>query len=67
MQRSIVGSALDLLERTWIPRTTVQTPFHWDNDLWREASMRVDDNNREALAREGDKRRQRQAEVKKGR
>jgi hypothetical protein len=65
MQRSIVETALDLLERAWIPRTTVQTPFRWDNDEWREAFMRVDDNNREALAREGEERRRRQAEAKK--
>jgi D-proline reductase (dithiol) PrdB len=67
MQRSIVGSALDLLERAWAPRTTIQTPYQWDNDEWREAFMRVDDTNREALAIEGDTRRQRQAEAKKGR
>lgn len=65
MQSSIMGSALDLLERAWAPRTTIQTPYQWDNDEWREAFMRVDDTNREALAREGDKRRQRQAEAKK--
>ncbi|MFH1078811.1 MAG: hypothetical protein V1766_00880 [Pseudomonadota bacterium] len=64
MQRSIVGSALDLLERAWMPRTTVQTPFRWANDLWREAYMRVDETNREALARAGDKRRQLQEERK---
>jgi hypothetical protein len=61
-----VGTALDLLERAWIARTTVQTPFRWANDEWRDAFMRVDDRNREALAREGDERRQRQAEAKKG-
>ena len=33
MQHSLVGSALDLLDRAWMPRTTVQTPFHWDNDV----------------------------------
>jgi hypothetical protein len=67
MQRSIVGSALDLLERAWMPRTTIQTPFHWENDTWRDAFMRVDDSNREALARAGEERRLRQAEVKTGR
>ena len=64
MQHSIVGSALDLLERAWMPRTTVQTPFHWDNDAWRDSFMRVDDSNREALARAGEERRRRQAELK---
>jgi D-proline reductase (dithiol) PrdB len=67
MQRSIVGSALNLLDRAWMPRTTVQTPFRWDNDAWRDAYMRVDESNREAFAREGEERRRRQAEVKTGR
>ena len=65
MQRSIVGIALDLLEKAWMPRTTVQTPFRWDNEEWRNAFMRVDDSNREALAREGEERRRRQAREKK--
>ena len=65
MQKSIVGTALDLLERAWIARTTVQTPFHWENEDWRKNFMRVDDSNREALAREGEERRRFQAEAKK--
>ena len=64
MQRSIVGTALDLLDRAWMPRTTIQTPFLWGNDEWRDAFMRVDENNREALARAGEERRRRQAEAK---
>jgi hypothetical protein len=64
MQRSIVGSALDLLDRAWMPRTTVQTPFHWGSDTWRDAFCRVDGSNREALARAGEERRRRQAEMK---
>ena len=67
MQRSIVGSALTLLERAWMPRTTVQTPFVWDNDGWRDAFMRVDDGNREALIRQGEERRRLQAQRKAGR
>jgi D-proline reductase (dithiol) PrdB len=66
MQRLIVGTALDLLERAWMARTTVQTPFRWGSDGWRDAFMRVDDSNREALAREGEERRRLQAEAKKG-
>jgi hypothetical protein len=66
MQRSIVGTALDLLEKAWMPRTTVQTPFRWDNEDWRLAFMRVDESNREALARAGEERRRLQAEAKKG-
>ena len=64
MQSAIVGCALDLLERAWMPRTTVQTPFRWENDRWRDAFMRVDDSNREALARAGEERRRKQAEGK---
>jgi len=67
MQRSIVGSALDLLDRAWMARTTVQTQFRWGSDAWRDAFMRVDAGNREALAREGEERRRRQAEIKAGR
>jgi D-proline reductase (dithiol) PrdB len=67
MQRTIVGSALALLERAWMPRTTVQTPFRWENDAWRDAFMRVDASNRETLARQGEERRRRQAEAKASR
>ncbi len=66
MQRSIMGTALDLLERAWMARTTVQTPFRWESEEWRDAFMRVDDRNREALGRAGEERRRRQAETKKG-
>ena len=67
MQYSIMGMALDLLERAWMPRTTVQTPFQWDNEEWREKFMRVDESNHEALAKEGEMRRQFQADMKKNR
>jgi hypothetical protein len=66
MQRSIVGCALDLLARAWVPRTTVQTPFQWENDAWRDAFFRVDDNNREMLAQAGKERRRLQSEPKPG-
>jgi hypothetical protein len=65
MQGRIVGAGLLMLERAWMPRTTVQTPFRWGSDAWRDAFMRVDENNREALARKGEERRRRQAEAKK--
>ncbi len=61
MQRAIVGIALDLAERAWMPRSTVQAPFEWGDDGWRDRYMLVDDSNREALAREGEQRRARQA------
>jgi D-proline reductase (dithiol) PrdB len=65
MQRTIVGTAIESLSRAWMPRTTIQTPFAWGHEEWREAFMRVDDGNREALAREGEERRRLQAETKK--
>ncbi len=64
MQSAILGIALDLLERAWMPRTTVQTPYRWHNDEWRDAFMRVDDGNRETLARQGKERRDLQANLK---
>ena len=67
MQHSIMGMALNLLERAWMPRTTIQTPFRWDHDEWRDKFMRVDESNLEALANEGSMRRQFQAEMKKDR
>lgn len=67
MQREIVGTALDLLEKAWMPRTTVQTPFVWDtqdDERWRDNFMRVDDTNRAALAAAGEQRRADQAAAK---
>jgi D-proline reductase (dithiol) PrdB len=63
-QRVIVGLALDLLERAWQPRITLQTPFAWENEEWRNNFMRVDETNRQALAHEGDERRRLQAASK---
>jgi len=65
MQQAILGVALDLLERAWMPRTTIQTPYQWPDDEWREGFMKVDASNREDLARQGKKRRELQAELKK--
>jgi D-proline reductase (dithiol) PrdB len=67
MQKAVVAAGLDLLERAWMPRTTVQTPFYWESEEWRNDFMRVDDSNREALAREGEERRRFQAEAKEKR
>jgi hypothetical protein len=66
MQHAIVGMALNLLERAWMPRTTVQTPFQWPDEAWRKNFMRVDESNREALARAGEERRQLQVQMKEG-
>lgn len=64
MQRSIVGLALDTLEKAFVPRTTVQAPFVWDADDegWRDRFMHVGDDNRAELAAAGELRRQLQSE-----
>jgi hypothetical protein len=42
MQRTIMAMALDLLESARHPRTTLQTPFQWDDGgAWRETYMRL--------------------------
>ena len=65
MQRSIVGYGLDLLETAISPRTTVQTPFTWDEaGEWRGNFMRIDESNAEALRRSGKIRRAQQAKRK---
>lgn len=61
MQHEIVGYGLDLLEGARAPRTTMQTPFVWDESGgWRENYMRIDESNVEALRRAGEQRRARQ-------
>ena len=68
MQQAVISAALELVEKAWQPRTTVQAPFAWtpdENDLWRDRYMRVDDSNREALAQAGRERRERQAQAKR--
>ena len=68
MQRAIVGIALDLLESATLPRTTVQTPFVWDeaDESWKDVFARVDDRNREALHRIGEARRAAQRGARSG-
>jgi len=70
MQQAVIGGALDLLEKAWQPRTTVQVPIAWEldeNDLWRDRFMRVDDSNREALAEAGRERREQQQQARQQR
>ena len=58
MQREIVGHALDLLESARLPRTTVQTPFVWDDDdSWKKRYARVDAADADRLRRAGEARR----------
>ena len=43
MQRAIVSLGLDLLEKAFVPRTTVQTPFVWsDDESWRGEYMGIE-------------------------
>ncbi|MBT8241718.1 MAG: hypothetical protein HKN94_13740 [Acidimicrobiales bacterium] len=65
MQRAILELALQTLESAPAPRTTVQAPFDWGSDEWRDNYMRVDDSNRDELRRLGDERRAKQATAKK--
>ena len=68
MQQALVGEALDLLEKSWQPRTTLQSSFVWinnENEIWRDRYMHVDDSNRETLAEEGRNRREEQRKSKK--
>ena len=58
MQRDIVAYAFDLLETASLPRTTVQTPFVWDEDAsWKQRYARVDAESSERLRRAGEARR----------
>jgi len=60
MQAEIAELSLDLLEKAFVPRTTVQAPFVWDpeDEGWRDRFMHVGDDNREQLAAAGRERRE---------
>lgn len=64
MQAAIAELALDVLEKAFVPRTTVTAPFSWDDadDDWRLRFMHVGDDNRAKLAADGSERRRLQAE-----
>jgi hypothetical protein len=66
MQRSIAELALDVLEHSMVPRTTVQAPVVWsaEDDGWRDRFMHVGDDNRDQLAAAGAERRRLQEEIK---
>ncbi|WP_051063021.1 hypothetical protein [Ilumatobacter nonamiensis] len=61
MQREVVSLALDVVATAIAPRTTVQAPFRWGNEEWRDNYMAVSDENREALRVAGERRRAHQA------
>lgn len=61
MQRRIVEQGLHLFETATGPQTTVVCPEVWGDDDWRDRYMAVTDDNRAALARQGDDLRRRRA------
>lgn len=54
MQDRIVRHGLSLLEQAAGPGQTVVSGESWGSDEWRDNYMRVDDSNREALAKAGE-------------
>ena len=67
MQTRIADMAIDLLERAFAPRTTVQAPVVWDeqdDSGWRERFMHVGDDNRAQLAAAGEERRKLQEQIR---
>lgn len=63
MQATTLELALDLAESAVAPRTTLQTQFRWsEDDGWRDRYMQIQD--RAALAKKGEERRNRQEQEK---
>ena len=65
-QRRIVGQALDVLDRAFAPRTTVQSSAVWTDDpeadaAWRRAFMSVDPAKAAELREAGEARRRKRA------
>ena len=54
-QRAVLDLALAVAVSAVAPRTTVQAPSRWGDDVWRDDYMAIRD--REALARAGEARR----------
>ena len=65
MQSQLLDMALELFESASLPRTTVQTPFNWDTNEWRENYMAVREEDLEALALAGKERRKSQDEKRR--
>ena len=57
MQSQLLDMALELFASATFPRTTVQTPFNWDTNEWRDNYMAVREGDLEALALAGEERR----------
>jgi len=65
-QKEIVDKAIDLLQSATASRTTVQTPFIWDNTSeWKDNFMKVDPSKIETLLELGKQRMATQAAEKK--
>ena len=60
MQSQMLDLALELLSKAIQPRTTIQSPFRWDSDEWRQNYMDLNDNNLIELALAGEERRKKQ-------
>ena len=65
MQSQLLDMALELFASASLPRTTVQTPFNWDTNEWRDNYMAVREGDLEALALAGEERRKSQEEKRK--
>ncbi|MEZ5558126.1 MAG: hypothetical protein R3E86_06195 [Pseudomonadales bacterium] len=61
MQQRIVRQGLSLFETADAPRHTVYSDETWGDDEWRRRYMEVNDDNRAALARQGEDLRRRRA------
>ena len=61
MQRSIVTTAIELLESATAPRAVTRTPFSWGSDNWRREYMEVGPHNAAELKKQGDARRKMRA------
>jgi len=57
MQRTIVESALEVLETAIVPRTTFHPPFQWKEDAWRARYLEVRAEDAGRLAAKGEARR----------
>lgn len=67
MQAQIADLAMDVLDKSFVGRTTVQAPVVWDAEDdagWRARFMHVGDDNRAQLAAAGEERRRLQAEIR---
>jgi D-proline reductase (dithiol) PrdB len=66
MQAEITGCALDLLKTATMARTSVQTPYVWDEDAsWKDRYARVNAAEAAKLKAAGDARRARQNDAKR--